>query len=204
MENSLKNSNLKTSKRKDKTDLDISPVTSGGAKIKEKGLGRKIAELFLPQGIDNIPQYIFKEIIVPAGKRQLHDIADMFLGPGSGSSYGGGTRVLGSGVSYNSMYNRSKSSTSGYSQPTNNSFNDILFDNPNTGYDDANAVLVKAQEIIEGYDLLTVNELFSIAGIKGIPHTATQYGWYDINGTRVIHQNDGWHLLLPKAIPINN
>lgn len=67
---------------------------------------------------------------------------------------------------------------------------------------DAEAVLMRMKECIDVYHVVSVADLFDLAGEK-YTHTDYNYGWTDLTGVKVIRNFDGSYSIdLPRAMPL--
>lgn len=181
----------------------VQKVVKEPARIKKNEV-RKIADIFISEDISNVKNYIFMDVLVPAIKKAIYDIVtngiDMFLygGTGKGKTSSSGT----SKVSYGNYYNQKNSS--GYRgsenvQPRNGfEYDDIEFRNRG----EAEAALQQMHDAIGRYGIVTVADLYDIAGLTA-PYTSQKYGWMSVNGVDVTRTRDGYILKLPKAVPID-
>ena len=163
---------------------------------------RKFADVFIAEDVSNIKSYVFSDILVPAAKKLVVDIAmdslNMFF-------YGGTKRSdnrLGaaSHVSYNRFYDRANDRS--YNN-TNNSrgflnYDDLVFENRG----EADLVLTRLCEVIETYGVATVGDLYDAVG-KTCDYTYEKYGWTNLGTAKVSRVRDGYVLDLPKALPIH-
>ena len=63
-------------------------------------------------------------------------------------------------------------------------------------------MLDQMQEIIDVYNIASVNDLFDSAGLTG-DATSTKWGWTSIEGAEVRVTDGGYSIRMPKARPIN-
>jgi hypothetical protein len=179
----------------------VEKVVHGGVKTKKKNELTKFASEFISEDIKNVKTYILKDVLVPAIKKGLYDMVtgaiDMALYGGSGRRE---SRSTASKVSYNSYYNRrddrrvvDESRTRGCLD-----YDDIVL----TDRRDAEEVLIRMDEIIKKYDIVTVADLFELVGEKG-PYTARNYGWTSLHTAEVQRVRDGYLLKLPRAAAID-
>lgn len=164
---------------------------------------RKLADIFISEDIANVKNYIFMDVLVPAIKKAIYDIVtngiDMFLygGTGKGKSSGSSSKI-----SYSRYYDQKNSS--GYRGSENvksqNGFeyDDIEFRNRG----EAEAALQQMQDAIVRYGLVTVADLYDMAGLTA-PYTSQKYGWISVSGVGVMRTRDGYVLKLPRAVPID-
>ena len=180
-------------------DRKIEKVIKGEATIRKKSLGKKFAETFLGDEVDNVRSYLIFDVVVPAIKETLSDAVskgiDMLL---FGEARGGGRRNRGGNNTYVS-YNE-------YSRPRNRQsarqarfdFSDIDLDSRS----DAEDVLDALEDIIEMYDVARVADLYELVGITG-SHTDNKWGWTNIDSASVSRTRNGKYILnMPRPKPI--
>lgn len=182
---------------------DLAPVAQG--RIKEKGPGEKMAEVFLSEDTKNVKNYVIWDILIPGIKNALADIViggiEMALfgstrGSRSGSSRRGGeTRV-----SYRSYYDsdrdvpgRSRVDRSGSSSEYD--FSNILLDSRG----DAETVILHMEELVDHYGEATVADLCSLVGVNS-KHTDNNWGWTDIRDFGFRRSGRGYILNFAKPI----
>ena len=115
------------------------------------------------------------------------------------SSGWGGVRGGSTKISYKDCWdNRGRSAQP--ARPTNRmSYDDLYFDNK----DDAMNVLTSMDEIVDQYGVVTVADLFDLAGVTGNGYTDQNYGWTSTNSAEVVRGRDGnFYLKLQRPMPI--
>lgn len=175
----------------------VEKVVKGKVRIKEKSEFRKFADLFLPEDVTNVKQFIVQDVLVPALKKIVSDTVDTIL-------YGG-TKRSGSStsdkVSYSKYYDRfddrsdrrpSESRVVGYS------CGDIILETRG----EALEVLSRMEEIIDRYGIVSVSDLYDMVG-KTCDYTGNSYGWKSVRSGDVVRTRDGgFAIRLPKPSPI--
>ena len=185
------------------TEKRVQKVVKGPVKTKKNEV-RKFADIFISEDIHSVKNYIFMDVLVPAIKKAIYDIVtngiDMFLYGGSGK---GKSSNAGSKVSYRNYYDQ-KNNNSGYrgsenTKPNNGfEYDDIIF--PSRG--EAEAALQQMHDTINRYGLVTVADLYDMAGLTA-PYTSQKYGWMSVNGVETGRVRDGYVLKLPRAVPMD-
>lgn len=181
----------------------VQKVVSGKVTTK-KNDGRKLANIFVSEDVANVKSYIFMDVLVPAIKKLISDVArdgvDMLL---YGRTGGSGKRSSSSNVSYRKYYDdRRDDRYSGSSSNRNR------FDYDDLGFErrgDAEVVLDHLQAIADEYGIARVADLYDLADVTA-PYTSNRYGWTK-EALRNVHANrsrDGKYVLdLPKAMQID-
>ena len=177
---------------------EISKVVTGKV-VKKKNVGRKLTDMFISEDVNNIKSYVIMDVLVPAVKKAISDIVtngiDMML-------YGetGRTKKTSSGsISYRDYYDSNRNRDNRYTASrTRYSYDDIVLDSRT----EAEEVLVRMQEIIDTYQVVSVADLYDLVGIRG-SFTDNKYGWTNIRNASVEHVRDGYMLKLPKALAID-
>lgn len=177
---------------------EISKVVTGKV-VKKKNVGRKLTDMFISEDVNNIKSYVIMDVLVPAVKKAISDIVtngiDMML-------YGetGRTKKTSSGsISYRDYYDSNRNRDNRYTASrTRYSYDDIVLDSRT----EAEEVLVRMQEIIDTYQVVSVADLYDLVGIRG-NFTDNKYGWTNICNASVEHVRDGYMLKLPKALAID-
>lgn len=194
------------SARERKPDSSIPPkkslekVVNGGAKTRKKSEVKKLANIFVPEDVDNVKSYILMDVIVPGIKNAIADVVSIMLFGDAGRL--GGRREKASRISYQKYYDDRRNERRDYARPRAASsfdYDDIVFDNRG----DANLVLDQLEAAIDQYGLVSVADLYDLAGITCRSHTANKYGWTDVKTGKVIRDRDGYILELPRTVQIS-
>lgn len=178
-------------------DKKIEKVVTGTVKQRKKtGLSRA-ASTFMPGDVDSVKSYILMDVLVPSIKRAISDIVcngiNMLLGE---PTRGKGGNSIGAKVSYRQYY-RDPDERRDYARPraqAQYSYDDIVFDNRG----DAEEVLYRMEELLERFDVVSVADLFDMAGIS-CNYTDNKYGWTDLRSAHVERVRDGYIINLPRA-----
>lgn len=179
----------------------LEPVVKGEVKRKKNSV-RTLTNTFVSEDIHNIKSYVVMDVLVPAIKKAVFDIVsngiEMIL---YGEAKGGSKRSSGaSTVSYRSYYDdrrdERKSSNrertySGYS------YDDLIFGSRS----EAEEVLSRMDEIIDEYKIVSVADMYDLAGVSS-NYTDNNYGWINIRNAEVIRVKDDYIIKMPKALPI--
>lgn len=183
------------------TEKRLEKVVTGSVRPKKKSNTEKLAELFLPEDVENLKTYVIRDILIPAGKKAVSEIIDMFLYGSTGRSTKG---TNASKVSYRSYYENSndRRATTTQQRPSSGyQYDDIVFDNRG----EAEEVLMSMEECIATYGMVTVRDFYDLVGVTG-NHTDQKYGWLDLRTASVVRLRGGeggYMIKLPRAVPIN-
>lgn len=178
----------------------VEKIISGSAKSKKPNEIQKIAGVFMSEDIENVKSYILMDVLVPAIKKAISDIVtngiDMALyGEDAGSRR---KKSSASKVSYGGYYERDREnrSTRGSTIRTRTNYNyeDIVLDNRG----DAEEVLLRMDELISTYGMVSVADFYDLVGITG-NYTDNKYGWSDIRSATVVRVRDGYVIKMPRA-----
>lgn len=200
MENYAPNSHKYKGEQKEAAEVKkrAEKVITGKATSKKKSGVAKLAEIFVPEDVTNVREYVVSDILIPAVKKAISDVVDICLygepGHSKRSSSGG------SKVSYGRYYEKrddkphySSRARSGYD------FDDIVLDNRG----DAEEVLDALDDILEQYHMVSVADLYDLVGIESKNYLDHKRGWTDLHTAKVLRAGDGYLLKLPKAMPID-
>ena len=202
MEYSYNSSSKKAGDSEQKPEKKVEKVISGKAKARKKGEIRKFADIFLPEDVSSVKDYVLMDIIIPAAKNLLSDIivkgSNLFLFGETGSSNKRGNGVVAGHVSYGSFYNNNNNSRSNnYSARATYAYDDITCDTRA----DAEAVLNSLVDLVETYGTASVADLYEMVGVTG-DYTSHKYGWTDLRSATYDRTRGGYLLRLPKAIAL--
>ena len=178
-------------------------IVSSGVKTKKKTGLSKFASDFIAEDAKSVKSYIFADVLLPAAKKAVYDIftegIDMILYGGKG---GGKRKSSGSKVSYRSYYDDRRYDDERRASATTRNrfdFDDIIFDTRG----DAEAVLDQMRDVIETYKVVTVADMYDMAGLTE-PYTSNKYGWMNLRNAQVRRiMGGGYALDLPKASPLD-
>lgn len=171
-------------------------VVTGNVKQRKKSGLAKAGSIFVPGDVESVKSYILMEVLVPSIKRAISDIVcngiNMLLGePSRGKSGSPGAKVA-----YRQYY-RDRDERPSYNRPiaqAQYSYDDIVFETRG----DAEEVLYRMEELLERFDVVSVADLFDMAGIS-CQYTDNKYGWTDLRNAHVEHVRDGYIISLPRA-----
>lgn len=179
----------------------VEKVIAGTVKSKKKSEIRKFTDVFISEDIDNVKSYILLDVLIPAIKKAISDIVtngiDMILYGETGKIKSNSTA---SKVSYRSYYDgrNGRRDYSSIRTKIGYNYDDIIFDNRGEAED----VLLRMDELISTYGLVSVADLYDLVGVTG-NYTDNKYGWTNIRSASVIRVRDGYMLKLPKALPLD-
>ena len=181
-------------------DKKLEKVVSGEAKTRKKSEVKKFANIFVPEDVENVKSYILIDVIVPGIKNAIADAVSIMLFGEAGRL--GGRNNKGSRASYQRYYDDRRDDRRDYGRPRAVSgfdYDDIVFDTRG----DADLVLDQMESAIHQYSLVSVADLYDLAGITCRSYTANKYGWTDLRGAKVVRVRDGYILELPRTVQIN-
>lgn len=174
----------------------VHKVVSGNVKTRENK-GRKLSNVFISEDASNIKSYVFMDVVVPAVKKLIFDIftdgIEMFLYGSTGSRK---AKSSGGKTSYRSYYeNKSDRRDDRGSSRSRIDYDDIVYPDRR----DAEAVLLEMKETVEHYQLVTVLDMYDMAGLGSeAPYTANRFGWTNLRNAEVVRARDGYIIDLPK------
>ncbi len=178
----------------------LDKVVSGGAKTRKKSEVRKFANVFVPEDAENVKSYILMDVIVPGIKNAIADVVSIMLFGEAGRL--GGRGKGGSRVSYQKYYDDRRDDRRSYGRPraaAGYEFDDIIFETRG----DADLVLDQMEAAIDQYRMVSVADLYDLAGITCRSYTANKYGWTDLRTAKVVRTREGYILQLPRTVQID-
>lgn len=188
------------SKEREKNEETIThrtgKVISGEARRRKKSNLSKAGSVFMPGDVESVKNYILMDVLVPCIKRAISDIVcngiNMLLGePPRSKSDGRAAKV-----NYRSYYEQQNERRE-YNRPRAQaaySYDDIVFGSRG----DAEEVLYRMEELLERFDMVSVADLFDMAGVT-CSYTDNKYGWTNLEDAHVERANDGYVIRLPRA-----
>lgn len=194
------NSNRFKEEQKNAAEKKVEKVVTGKATVRKKSAISKIAEEFISDDAKNIKSYVIGDVLIPAFKKAISDIVtngiDMIL---YGGSMGKSKRSNADRVSYRNYYDEPRSRTEKTYSDTRQSFDEVVVDSRG----EAEEVLARMNEIIDQYQVVSVADLYELAGIRNDNYMTHKYGWTSIRNADVVRIRDGYLIKMPKAMPIN-
>lgn len=173
-------------------------TTRGNVVVKKEPISRKFSDVFLADSVDNVRNYIFEDVLVPAFKNLVVDSIsngiDMLVNGrnGSRSNRGGGRHT-----SYSSYFRgNNEQSTRRTAAPRERySYNDIIFETRG----DATEVLDIMYEVLDKYHVLSIADYYELANANvQSQYTDRSYGWFDLGEAHVTRDRDGYKISLPR------
>ena len=175
-------------------------IVKGTVKTKKKSEMVKFKDVFISEDAATVKSYLLMDVLLPALKNTIEDVVTNGIRMILRGETSSRSRSTADKVSYNRYYDRrddrgssSKTTRSGYS------YDDLFFDSRG----EADAVLSRLDEAIEQYGLISVADMYDLAGITP-SHTDYNYGWSNIRNAEIRRTRDGYILDMPKALPISN
>lgn len=175
---------------------EIRPVVQANVKVKKRS---KIAELFLPEDVDNIKSYILTDVIVPLIKNAIDDTIHMALwGSTRRRDDSGGRRA-----NYRSYFDRPSRDDRDRDRDRGRDTSDkaseeIIFDSRA----DAERVLEAMEELIDKYKLVSVADYYDLSGMT-CSYTDNKYGWTSLRNAYVTRYGGGYIVKLPRAMVLD-
>lgn len=177
--------------------------------ISKESLAAKFRRIFLSPDINNVGEFIFVEVFVPAIKDLIVNIIEntvnvAFFGNSSKRPYVIGRQANNpqqrAAIYWNSSVGQSRPyANQQQSQPQQqiraaNNFRDITYPDKIS----AEAVLNELYSLISQYGRATVADLYSLSSVSSDNFTNNDYGWTNLQGSTVARSRDGYILDLPK------
>lgn len=187
-------------KQYSKPEKKIEPVVSGKATVKKKSGIVRLADVFLPEDVNSVKDYVIGDIIIPKIRSLLHDIGseawDSFWGI-SGRSSSRGTASKVSYVSYD-RYSRDKQPETPRRSGVN--YEEIIFSTRG----DAEAVYDRMAELCDTFNAVSVADMYELAEVPNDNYTLNKYGWTSMEGAQVVRlSGGGFAIKMPKARPFD-
>lgn len=179
---------------------DIPQVTTGKVVNRKKSLGRKFAEAFIEDDMENIQDYILYEVAAPSIKKAIFDAIvgalQMILGV---NSSGKTTSTTGTRTNYKSFYasDKARTTTPATSRGSRYEIREIVLETRG----EAEAVLEMLNEALDTYQSVSVADLYSAVGITA-DWVDNKVGWTDLRMARIRKTIDGYVLDMPRPVSI--
>ena len=203
--NTLKERN-KQAQKKEKPELKC--VVSGKSKPVPQSFWSKVFVGIKPASGQTMKGFIFDEIVTPLIQRAVVE------------GVTGAINYLVKGDAYadrknNNSFGKSYINYNGISSGKSNANgNQYVYSGKNSGMEienvwfesrvDAQRVLDEMQNVIAGYDILTVNGFYDIIGRTNIIDPSNEkFGWSDLRNAYITASRGGWVIHLPHPMPID-
>lgn len=183
--------------KEEKSEKKVEKVVTGKVIVKKKSLGRRFADTFIGEEIDNVPNYVVNDVLIPAAMNALsdalHGAIEMII-PGGSTN-----RRRGNKHNYNKPYvSYDKKSYNGrreisHKDRARHNFDDIVLETRG----EAEEVLSHLVDLIIDYGQASVSDLYDLVDITG-EFTDTKWGWTDLGKSSVSRGRDGYFLNLPR------
>lgn len=188
---------------------EIEKVVSNEVRIHKKPLGVRVKETFLGGDARSVGMYILGDVLLPAFRNLLVDattkgIERMVYGeqnaPRRPQSYG-------PRITYNTpvrrvyqeepRYRANLPDQPSYSAYSHRDVSELILQTR----EEAELVLERLQDIIDGYDVASLSDLRQLVG-QQTTHVDNKWGWVSLRGATIRHIRDGFLLILPPVEPI--
>lgn len=180
----------------------VNKVVKGQVGIKKKSLSQKAGEALLSNEAGGIGSYILSDVLIPAIKDTLADMATSainmaFYGDtrGTRSSRSKGSNIYRGEIrSYENCYVNGRGADRREHGRDRYDLDNITF----SSRGDAEEVLDTMIELIDRYDMATVGDLYDLIGEQ----TRTRdfnYGWTQLGAARIRPYGRGYVLELPRV-----
>lgn len=193
---------FKSNSHKSKREKRCDKIVTGSVKTKKKSEVRKFTDVFISDDISKVKDSVIFDILIPSFKKIISEVVtngiDMILyGEAGRTKKSGG--VAASKVSYRN-YSDYSNEHRNYKPAIRSTYNydEVILDSRG----DAEAVLMRLDEIIDEYDFASVGDMYDIVGVTG-SYTDNDYGWTDIRNARIERVREGYVIRMPKALPID-
>lgn len=166
------------------------------------GKATRKKQSFIKKEASSLGEYIYNDLLKPTFKSTLSAIVkngiDIILyGEVDNTKK---TTIAGSRVTYTQYDSISKNGRTRASSPYSRGydFDEIVLDTR----DDAEAVLMQMDELIDAYGVVTVADYYDLVGVTG-NYTDNNYGWDNLSVAAPMRlRGGGYTIKLPKAKPI--
>lgn len=178
----------------------VEKIITGNAKTVKKNGFKKFIGLFMSDEIDNVPGYLWRNIILPAIKRTISDSVEIALNGETGKRVTGGySRTSGSSIVSEYRGGNDSQNRTRYDIQNLYEIDDVVLDT----YGDCETVLDEMNRLIEQYGLVSVLDLYDMLGTTSTRHTDSKYGWTSLRTAKIVPVRGAFVLKLPRVVPLN-
>ena len=193
----------KEARREITPDKKIEKVVTGEVVTRKKGMMQKFAEALISDDASSVRSYILMDVLVPAAKKAISDVVtngvDMILYGEAGRNRRNNNATK---VSYRSYYEHDNDRREQRDKNRNRgaaySYDDVVLSTRG----EAEEVLLRMNELIDTYGLVSVADLYDLVGITG-NYTDNKYGWTSLRTAEPVWVRYGYMLKLPRALPLD-
>ena len=189
-------------------ELKPKAVVSGKVNKSSKSLWKKLLDTFTAGNIKDAKNYVVTDVIVPGFLDILYDGitrgAGKLIYGDKGSpkersrhgirniDYSSGIKRLSDGESFRSFQKQKQrdSAITGIYD-----YNEIELDTRA----DAAKLLDAMLDYLDYHEIISVADMYSMAGYDGGDYTDNYWGWDSLLGTEIVRSGDKWILTLPKV-----
>ena len=166
----------------------VEPVVTGKTTLKKKSGIVKLADVFLPEDVSSVKEYIIRDVIIPK-------VAwDSFWGISGRSSSG---KSIARYVSYDKC---SQNKRSDPPRRSGVSFEDIEFNSRG----DAEIVYDRMAELCDQYNAVSVADMYELANVSNDNFVLAKIGWTSMEGAEVVRVPGGaFKIKMPMAHPFD-
>lgn len=197
--------------KKEQEPVKVEQVVTGNVIAKKRSLGRKFADVFIKEDINDVKSYVFSEILIPRILSTVYDVASTTLGMilGVDVKRSSGTFKSTSSVRYDGFYGKSSTSNSSVKRAPSFEVMDIVipFDIEDEKGRDARTIaedtITTLLELIDVHGHARVADFYEMVSVPS-QWTDNNYGWKNLGTARSERVVDGYLIKLPKPIPLNN
>ena len=192
MTNNYVNNSIKNRENQQDQKKQVVKVVKGKAKTKKKSELSKIASNIISEEAKSIKEYAIYDVVIPVVKDTITQLIKgsidmLFYGEVRGGSSTRRSSSHASRISYRDFYDDRNSRRETHRTSDRYSYDDITFEYRQ----DAEEVLNRMDEIVEQYGVVTVADLFDLAGITGNGYTDQNYGWTSTRSASVERNRRG-------------
>lgn len=180
-------------------ETKISPVAHGRKANAKKPLARRLVEAFVGGDVHDVTRHVLNDVALPALKNMIYDgICEgteriIYGETGRDRRRNSMHRDYAGYSSKRSEPRRRYDEPTGLNRSPAHSLDEVIFETR----EEAEDVLGRMFDQLETYKIVTVAELYGLAGISA-EYTDERWGWRDLRGSNVQHVRDGFRINLPK------
>ena len=188
----------------DESSLEHRVETIAKGTLRKKNIGQRIINSLIEEDLDTLTEHAVEDVIVPRIKDSILEVIENML---YGSSKGKSKRNKGDKASYAAYYYGSSYGYDGRRDEP--SIRRSGFDADEivlSSYGEAAEVLQNLIELTAKYGFARVGDYYDLVGVssRGDGYTCNNYGWFDVEGTRIVRAKGGGYVLaLPRPVALD-
>lgn len=183
----------------------IKKIVTGEVTRKKRPFTKTLVDDFIAEDAKSVGSYVVQDVIIPATKNMLLDMAQKGLhrmlwgtdGGGTARSWGAEPRQRMNYTRFSSEPKREERRSLPQKTRAMHKFDDIILEDRG----EAESVIDLMNELLADYENVSVGDLYEALGYNSDPQSE-KWGWTSLQGAGVKRVSSGYILILPKPVAL--